>query len=113
MSDSSSRMLAELPDLLPELEAAYEDIHAHPELSMQETRTASEDFGCFGTEWHAPSVYWFVGGTDPAAYAEAKANGRINDLPVNHSPKFAPVLHPTLATGVEAMTVAALAWNAT
>src|SRR4051812_7612797 len=39
MSDTSSRMLAELPDLLPELEAAYEDIHAHPELSMQETRT--------------------------------------------------------------------------
>lgn len=24
---------------------------------------ASEDFGCFGTEWHAPSVFWFVGGT--------------------------------------------------
>lgn len=25
---------------------------------------ASEDFGCFGTAWHVPSVYWFVGGTD-------------------------------------------------
>jgi hypothetical protein len=29
---------------------------------------------------------------------------------VNHSPKFAPVLHPTLETGVEAMVVGALAW---
>jgi hippurate hydrolase len=73
---------------------------------------ASEDFGCFGTAWHAPSVYWFVGGTDPAVYAKAKEAGRLNDLPVNHSPHFAPVLHPTLATGVEAMVVAALAWNA-
>ncbi|WP_159982079.1 MULTISPECIES: M20 family metallopeptidase [unclassified Novosphingobium] len=73
---------------------------------------ASEDFGCFGTEWHAPSVFWFVGGTDPALYAKAKADGRLNELPVNHSPKFAPVLHPTLATGVEAMVAAALAWNA-
>jgi metal-dependent amidase/aminoacylase/carboxypeptidase family protein len=26
--------------LLPELEAVYKDIHAHPELSMHETRTA-------------------------------------------------------------------------
>src|SRR5690349_2170597 len=33
---------------------------------------ASEDFGCFGTEWQAPSVYWFVGGTDPNTYAKAK-----------------------------------------
>lgn len=71
---------------------------------------ASEDFGCFGTEWHAPSVFWFVGGTEPQAYEKAKKAGRLNDLPVNHSPHFAPVIHPTLRTGVEAMVVAALAW---
>jgi hippurate hydrolase len=73
---------------------------------------ASEDFGCFGTEWRAPSVYWFVGGTDPDTYAKAKEAGRLNDLPVNHSPRFAPVLHPTLETGVEALVVAARAWLA-
>lgn len=72
---------------------------------------ASEDFGCFGTEWHAPSVFWFVGGTDPVLYAKAKAEGRVNELPVNHSPHFAPVLHPTLETGVEAIITAAMAWN--
>jgi amidohydrolase len=71
---------------------------------------ASEDFGCFGTAWEVPSVYWFVGGNDPDVYAKAKAEGRINELPVNHNPAFAPVIHPTLETGVEAMTVAALAW---
>lgn len=71
---------------------------------------ASEDFGCFGTEWHAPSVFWFVGGTDPEVYAKAKEEGRLNELPVNHSPHFAPVLHPTLETGVEAMVAAAIAW---
>jgi hypothetical protein len=45
-----------------------------------------------------------VGGTDPDLYAKAKAKaeGRINALPVNHSLQFAPVLHPTLETGVEA-----------
>jgi hippurate hydrolase len=71
---------------------------------------ASEDFGSFGTEWHVPSVFWFVGGTDPGTYAKAKEAGRINDLPVNHSPKFAPVIHPTLKTGVETLVVAAQAW---
>ncbi len=73
---------------------------------------ASEDFGCFGTALGAPSVFWFVGGTDPELYAKARAEGRLNELPVNHSPHFAPVLHPTLETGVEAMVAAALAWNA-
>ncbi len=71
---------------------------------------ASEDFGCFGTAWKVPSVFWFVGGTDPKVYAEAKKDGRINELPVNHSPEFAPVIHPTLRTGVEALVVAARAW---
>ena len=71
---------------------------------------ASEDFGSFGSEWHSPSVFWFVGGTDPDVYAKAKAANRLNDLPVNHSPKFAPVIHPTLQTGVETLVVATRAW---
>jgi amidohydrolase len=73
---------------------------------------ASEDFGSFGTEWHVPSVFWFVGGTDPGRYAQAKAAGRLNELPVNHSPLFAPVIHPTLETGVTALITAATAWLA-
>lgn len=72
--------------------------------------TASEDFGSFGAEWGVPSVFWFVGGTDPAAYAAAKAAGGVADLPTNHSPHFAPVVHPTLEAGVEALVVAAQAW---
>jgi amidohydrolase len=73
---------------------------------------ASEDFGSFGSEWHVPSVFWFVGGTDPETYAKAKEANRLNELPVNHSPKFAPVLHPTLQTGVETLVVATRAWLA-
>lgn len=73
---------------------------------------ASEDFGSFGTEWTVPSVFWFVGGTDPDVYAKAKADNRINEIPTNHSPQFLPVLHPTLETGVEAMVVAACGWLA-
>jgi hippurate hydrolase len=73
---------------------------------------ASEDFGSFGAEWHVPSVFWFVGGTDPKRYATAKAAGTLNEIPTNHNPRFAPAIHPTLETGVEAMVVAAQAWLA-
>jgi hypothetical protein len=33
-------------------------------------------------------------------------------IPINHNPRFAPVLHPTLETEGEAMVVAARAWLA-
>ena len=84
--------------------------HDHVE-ELSAPFSASEDFGSFGTEWHAPSVFWYIGGTDPDAYDKAKQAGRVaQDIPTNHSPNFAPVIHPTLETGVEAMTVAARAW---
>lgn len=81
---------------------------------MQETKptTASEDFGSFGAEWGVPSVFWFVGGIDPGLYAKAKKDRKIGEIPTNHNPRFAPVIHPTLETGVEALVVAAQAWLA-
>ena len=37
----SKGLSAKVQQMLPELEALYKDIHAHPELSMQESRTAA------------------------------------------------------------------------
>ncbi len=74
--------------------------------------SASEDFGSFGTEWGVPSVFWFIGGIDPDTYAAAEREGRLSEIPTNHNPKFAPVIHPTLETGVEALVVASCAWLA-
>jgi hippurate hydrolase len=85
--------------------------HFSPERVRQSGPTsASEDFGSFGTEWPAPSAFWFVGVTDPDVYAKAAAAGEVNKIPSNHSPFFAPVIHPSLETGVAAMVVGALAW---
>ena len=72
--------------------------------------SASEDFGSFGEHWGAPSVFWFIGGTDPDVYKKAKAAGRVHDIPTNHNPRFAPVIHPTLETGVRALMIGAQAW---
>ena len=85
-----------------------------PEGSIEQTKPtmASEDFGCFGAQWHSTSVYWFIGGAYPETYATAKREGKLNTLPTNHNPRFAPVLHPTIETGVKALVVAAHAWMA-
>jgi hippurate hydrolase len=85
----------------------------HPDRVQEaEPTSASEDFGSFGAEWGAPSVFWFVGGTDPGVYTRAQKEGKIGDIPTNHNPRFAPVIHPTLETGVQALVVAAQAWLA-
>ncbi|SFQ61289.1 hippurate hydrolase [Amycolatopsis arida] len=71
--------------------------------------TGSEDVGELARAAGAPLVYWLVGGLDPDQVLGAMAAGRFErDVPTNHSPLFAPVPHPTLRTGVEAMVVAAL-----
>ncbi len=74
--------------------------------------SASEDFGSFGVGWHVPSVFWFIGGVDPDTYAQAEREGRLSELPTNHNPTFAPVIHPTLETGVETLVAASCAWLA-
>jgi hippurate hydrolase len=72
--------------------------------------SASEDFSVFARAWNVPSVYWAVGGVDAQTYAQAERAGRVNEIPSNHSPEFAPVIAPTLQAGVEAMLAAAGAW---
>lgn len=72
--------------------------------------SASEDFTVLARAWNAPSVYWLVGGVDPQRYAQAEKEGRLNEIPSNHSPEFAPVVDPTLRVGIETMLAAAGAW---
>jgi hippurate hydrolase len=75
-----------------------------------EPATASEDFGLFGSAWNVPSVFWVIGGIDPDTYKVAEQAGKLDEIPANHAPGFAPVINPTLRTGVEAMLAAAGAW---
>jgi hippurate hydrolase len=86
--------------------------HFGPERSMPgPTATGSEDFGFFGERAGVPSVFWFVGVTDPELVRRAFEEGRFaEDVPYNHSPRFAPVQDPSIATGVEAMVTAAMCW---
>jgi hippurate hydrolase len=66
---------------------------------------ASEDYSEFIMAG-VPSLYFSLGGYDPAKIAAAKAGGP--PLPVNHSPYFAPTPEPSIRTGTEAMTLAVM-----
>ncbi|MEU6995415.1 amidohydrolase [Streptomyces sp. NPDC046465] len=75
--------------------------------------TGSEDVGVFATaaEREVPLCYWLFGGADPAEVAAAQRAGTFErDIPSNHSPFFAPLVEPTISTGVTALTAGALAW---
>lgn len=77
-------------------------------------QTASEDFSDIPSAMGVPYTYWGLGGIDEDSYQRAAAAGRVSqDIPVNHSPKFAPVIQPTLDVGTSALVVAAMAWLAT
>ncbi|MEU1155849.1 peptidase dimerization domain-containing protein, partial [Streptomyces sp. NPDC005918] len=75
--------------------------------------TGSEDVGIFATAapGQVPLCYWLFGGADADEVIAAQRAGTFErDIPSNHSPSFAPLVEPTLTTGVTALTTAALAW---
>lgn len=77
-----------------------------PKVVQVQPITASEDFSVF-TDAGIPSMFFFVGVTDPKDVAESMKKGG-KPLPFNHSPYFAPVPEPSIKIGVQAMTTAVL-----
>jgi amidohydrolase len=79
--------------------------------------TGSEDVGLLATAAGVPCAYWFLGGSDPALFAGVatveEARDIVDGLPSNHSPLFAPVIDPTIRTGVAALSAAARTWLGT
>jgi amidohydrolase len=67
--------------------------------------SAGDDFAAY-VEAGVPSVYFAIGGIEPARIADYKKRGV--PLPINHSPYFAPDPSPTIRTGVSVLTLAVL-----
>lgn len=111
--------------------ATYETLSAFPLTYNDETATArlcggmeahfgdawstdlqpaggSEDFSILATAVGRPSVYFVYGGTGEEVWRRMVEEGV--DVPINHSPFFAPVLQPTLKNGVEGYVVGVLTW---
>lgn len=79
--------------------------------SDMDTAAATEDVHLLATAAGAPLVMWFFGGTDATQWDETERDGRLDELPVPHSPFFAPSIE-CLDVGVNALSLAALTFFA-
>jgi hippurate hydrolase len=95
------------PALAKRLTAAFTAVFGANRVVDTPPIMGAEDFGDFGRAAKAPSVIFWVGGTEAGKYAEAK--GDLTKLPSLHSSLWAPEKEPTLKTGAAALTLGALA----
>lgn len=74
----------------------------------------SEDFSILASEAPknggkgVPYSYWTFGGTDPKTFKDLMESGKRDQIPINHSAYFAPIIQPTMSTGIDTLVVAAL-----
>jgi amidohydrolase len=108
----SAPLLVSDPSATQATVAAFAKEFGEQRLMPMPLVTASEDVGVFGEAAGVPTVFWFWGGLDTQTVVAAMAAGQLDSLPGNHSPHFAPVIEPTLSTGVQALVTAARTWLA-
>lgn len=105
VTDNDSQVTAEVADAFT---AYFGDRH----VSLPPS-SASEDFSDIAVGVSAPYTFWGVGGIDARQFQDAVTGGDVyQNIAVNHSPRFAPVIEPTLQTATQALVVAALTWLA-
>lgn len=107
---ASTPALVNDPDATRKTLGAFVDYFGQDRIQTMPLVTASEDVGVFGEVLAVPTVFWFWGGLEAETVLSAMKEGRLDELPGNHSPHFAPVIEPTLSTGVEALVIAAMTW---
>ncbi|QBD79575.1 amidohydrolase [Ktedonosporobacter rubrisoli] len=112
-------MLSNDHKLTERIEAAHRAYFKNEHvMKMPYPLPASEDFGAFGIAGPAhfpppdiPYCYWTIGTTRADRWAQVPGHDpleKTSQLPGPHSPLFAPEPTPSLRTGIEALTVAAL-----
>jgi len=84
------------PEATEALKTALAAVLGKDKIIDRPAQMGSEDFGHLPDAIGVPGVYWFFGGMP-----DELVNGDV-PVPSNHSPFFAPVIEPTLTTGVAA-----------
>jgi len=95
------------PELTQRLVTAMQNRLGAERLVQWQPVMGGDDFSEYGrVEPRIPIAYFWLGAVDPEKVKAAEAAGE--ELPSLHSSQFAPLPEPTLRTGVDAMTAAAL-----
>ncbi|WP_067702617.1 amidohydrolase [Nocardia jejuensis] len=108
-------------DAMAKTLAAFGDVLGTDRVFDPGRITGSEDAGNFATAAGVPLCYWMFGvldpeqfgdGVDPVQVVRDMLSGKIDlkKVPGPHTAGYAPVVEPSITTGVTAMTTAALTW---
>jgi amidohydrolase len=92
------------------LEERFKEYFGEERTWVEPRCTASEDFSLLASDIGVPSVFWNFGGVDAEKWAQFKRDKDSTLIAKPHQSNYAPVLDPTLKTGVEAMSLAALSF---
>ncbi|GJN78530.1 hypothetical protein PLIIFM63780_002024 [Purpureocillium lilacinum] len=95
-------------DMTQKIQKSFATYFGERHIISDKAASGSEDFQILASSVGKPSVFWGWGGAEASVHDKHEKEGTLNDIAVNHSAYFAPAIHPTLETGIEAMTVAAL-----
>lgn len=87
------------PQSTAALREAFVAVFTDDRVGEAAPQLGSEDFGLLPEGAGTAGVYWLLGGMSDEVMARP-------DVPSNHSPRFAPVLEPTIRTGVLAAVTA-------
>lgn len=99
------------PDALGKTLGAFTDWLGASNILDPGAGAGSEDVGILATSSDAPLSYWLLGGADPSLFTTGDmTDPALLKVPSNHSPHYAPVIDPTLATGVRALVIASRTW---
>ena len=100
------------PEALQETLGAFRDWLGADNVFDPGAGSGSEDVGVLANErGRLPLSYWLLGGADPSLFTTGDmTDPALQRVPSNHSPKYAPVLEPTLTLGVTALVTAAHTW---
>ncbi|KPI38824.1 putative amidohydrolase YhaA [Cyphellophora attinorum] len=97
-------------DIVEKLSAGMEAHFGERYNKEMQFALGSEDFSLLASSVDRPYCFWFFGGIEGKEWDELAEKDKLDLVPTNHSPFFAPVLQPTLKTGVEALVVASLTY---
>lgn len=96
------------PEAAHMVESAFKAYFGEERTWEADRNTASEDFSLLATDIGVPYVFWLFGGVDHKVWAEFKRTKDKTLISSPHQADYAPVVQPTLRTGIEAMSIAAL-----
>ena len=105
MGAAAPPTLNDMP-LAARLQARFETLLGKTRVANLDPSMASEDYNLFGTALGIPSVIYWLGGVPQAKWDAAQKGGPA--IPSLHNSGWAPDPAPTIATGVETMTAAAV-----